>query len=238
MEPYYQDDAVTIYHGDCREILPTLSKVDTVFTSPPYNTISPTKPSGMMREFNHKQNRGYLSHKDNMPEQEYQKWLLGTLEQCRSLCANIMWVNHKTRYRSRVGIHPLSFMPWPLYSEIIWDRRGSITLNAKKFAPSHEYIFGFGIPVYWDRVNDMKMSVWRVNPERSIDGHPCPFPLAVVSPCIDSSTPPGGTVLDPFMGSGTTLRAAKDLGRKAIGIEIEEKYCEIAAKRMVQEVMF
>jgi site-specific DNA-methyltransferase (adenine-specific) len=67
--------------------------------------------------------------------------------------------------------------------------------------------------------------------------HPCPKPYGWMAWAICLASEDGETVLDPFMGSGTTLRAAKDLGRKAIGIEIEERYCEIAAKRMRQEVL-
>jgi hypothetical protein len=69
------------------------------------------------------------------------------------------------------------------------------------------------------------------------NGHPCPKPIKVMTWLINRSSRENETILDPFMGSGTTLRAAKDLGRKAIGIEIEEKYCEIAARRMEQEVL-
>jgi site-specific DNA-methyltransferase (adenine-specific) len=68
-------------------------------------------------------------------------------------------------------------------------------------------------------------------------GHPTQKPLLTARVPINYSTELGNTVLDPFMGSGTTLRAAKDLGRKAIGIEIEERYCEIAAERLAQEVL-
>ena len=88
------------------------------------------------------------------------------------------------------------------------------------------------------RLKDRKASeigdVWRVKPEHA-DNHPAPFPLQLPTLAIGATNAP--TVLDPFMGSGTTLRAAKDLNRKAIGIELSERYCEIAAKRMAQEVL-
>jgi DNA modification methylase len=78
------------------------------------------------------------------------------------------------------------------------------------------------------------MSVWDVPFDRDDNDHPCAYPVELAIRPIRSSCPSGGTVLDPFMGSGTTLLAARLLGRKAIGIEIEERYCEIAAKRLAQ----
>jgi site-specific DNA-methyltransferase (adenine-specific) len=96
-------------------------------------------------------------------------------------------------------------------------------------------------PVYTADATDggprLMRSVLRVRSEHGRAEHPTQKPLGIVRPLIEYSCPPDGIVLDPFMGSGTTLRAAKDLGRKAIGIEIEERYCEIAAKRMAQAVL-
>lgn len=83
---------------------------------------------------------------------------------------------------------------------------------------------------------ELTSNVWRMQPEPRSE-HPAPFPSVLAERCIRLSSWPGETVLDPFMGSGTTLRAAKDLGRRAIGIEQSERYCEIAAKRLAQEVL-
>jgi DNA modification methylase len=80
-------------------------------------------------------------------------------------------------------------------------------------------------------------NVWRMQPEQR-NGHPAPFPLDLPQRAIRLSTWPGETVLDPFCGSGQTLRAAKDLGRKAIGVEKSERFCELAARKLAQEVLF
>jgi site-specific DNA-methyltransferase (cytosine-N4-specific) len=82
------------------------------------------------------------------------------------------------------------------------------------------------------------MTVWRIMPEREVKGHPCPFPAILAARCIAASCPDGGIVLDPFMGSGTTLIAARGEKKRGIGIEVNERYCEIAAKRLSQGVLF
>lgn len=236
--PYFERDGITIYNADCLDVIPLLSCVDITFSSPPYNTIAATAATGMMAESNHKQNAGYDGYADDMPEMEYQSWMRDVFGLCRSVSKGLVWINHKTRYRDKNGIHPLAIFNWPFYSEIVWDRKGSITLNARKFAPSHEYIYGFGTPHYWDNAMNTLLSVWQIMPERDIKGHPCPFPISMASRCIVASCPVDGVVLDPFMGSGTTCLAAKQEGRRAIGIEINERYCELAAKRLEQGVLF
>ena len=91
--------------------------------------------------------------------------------------------------------------------------------------------------VRYDGPTRNRRSVWTVATRPYKGAHFATFPPSLIEPCILAGSRPGDVVLDPFMGSGTTLRAAKDLGRKAIGIDREERYCEIAAKRLSQEVL-
>lgn len=93
------------------------------------------------------------------------------------------------------------------------------------------------ILVYGKKVIYQDLFVVPTVPSKQAFGHPCPKPLKLMSWLATKASDPGDTILDPFMGSGTTLRAAKDLGRKAVGIDIEERYCEIAANRLAQEVL-
>lgn len=237
-EPYYRDEHCVIYNADCMSVIPFLPMVDITFSSPPYNQIPETAASGLMAESPRKLNGGYETHADDMPEQEYQNWMRDVFGACRAVSRGLVWVNHKTRYRDRAGIHPLQIFSWPFYSEVVWDRGGSLTLNARKFAPSHEFIYGFGTPHYWDSKLNTRMSVWRVNPEREVSWHPCPFPESIVSACIVASCPEGGWVLDPFGGSMTTASVARAEGRRAICCEINEAYCEKGVKRLEQGVLF
>jgi modification methylase len=242
MKPYYDDGrGIVIYHCDCREILPTLPKVDLVVTSPPYNTLPTShKPSGLhaerksgVNQWIERASKGYF---DTRPEPEYQSWMNGILQACFDNCNGLMWVNHKIRYRDSAAIHPARMFPWPIYCEVIWDRCGSMALNCKRYAPSTEHLIAFGTPHVWNDDLNSIMSVWRIGFDTEKNDHPCAFPIELALRPITSSTNEGDIILDPFMGSGTTLRAAKDLGRRAIGIEIEERYCEIAARRLSQEV--
>ena len=224
----------TLYHADCMDVLPI--EADIVMSSPPYNQISQTSASGLLAESPRKLNDGYAEHDDDMPEQEYQSWVRGVFEKCREATKGLVWINHKTRFRDRIGIHPLHIFPWPVYSEVVWDRAGSVTLNARKFAPSHEFIYGFGVPHWWDNSANRMMSVWRITPERNVDGHPCPFPVPIAARCIAASCPPSGDVLDPFMGSGTTGIACIRTNRNFIGIEKDKKYFDIALDRIRREL--
>lgn len=237
MTPYYQDGSVTIYHGDCREILPSLDPVDLVVTSPPYNIgrhwPTVTVSTSMLN--------GYESYPDDLPHAEYVQWQQTVLQMCWDTLtdAGAIFYNHKPRHKNKELLLPLELNPGlPLRQIITWDRGLGMNWSTTHFLPVSEWVVLLAKPAF--RLSDKTAShasdVWRFPPESGNLGHPCPFPLALPKRCIVSTN--ATTILDPFMGSGTTLRAAKDLGRKAIGIEIDERYCELAVTRMAQEVLF
>ena len=205
MRPYYQDDAVTIYHGDCREILPTLEPVDLVLTDPPYNVS--------------------LDYCDGDSRDDYEEWCSAWFAVCpRPLVFTPGVVNVPMWYSIET---PTWVGAWVKSNQNSGSSIGGFS--------TWEPIFFYGKPP-----RRVPHDSWIAPIALSHDtgDHPCPKHLPTWRAILANCSEAGLSILDPFMGSGTTLRAAKDLGRKAIGIEIEERYCEIAAKRMAQEVLF
>lgn len=251
--PYYQDDAITIYHGDCREVLPLMPMVDLVFTSPPYNLAASPWPhlghwkpgdsvGGKSKWRNGSDASGgvhYESHDDGMAWPEYVSWQRAVLALCWERLADdgAIFYNHKPRVIGGKLWLPLELTDGlPLRQIVIWARAGGMNFNPTAYVPTHEWVMMLAKPDW--RLRDKAASgagdVWRIPQELNND-HPAPFPVALPRTAIETTS--ARMILDPFMGSGTTLRAAKDLGRKAIGIEIEERYCEVAANRMAQLVL-
>lgn len=225
--------------GDCLDIMRQWPDgcVDIAVTSPPYNTLPQSEhASGLhgqrLSGVNKWISRAAHGYFDSRPESEYQMWIAEVCRQCARVSKGLIWVNHKVRYRDGEGVHPVRFIDLPLYAEVVWDRKVSMALNCKRYAPSHEGLWAFGRPHWWDDCQNTLMSVWSIGFDRDDNPHPCAFPLEIASRPIGSSCPPGGIVLDPFSGSGTTAVAAKMLGRKFIGIDISPEYCEIARARL------
>lgn len=211
MEPYYEHNGITIYHGDCRDVLPGLGKVDCIITDPPYGM----KWDG--RVSRGKNSNGSVGGKssfsgttiigDNEPF-DPSPWI--------DYDSVILWgSNHYAR-------------KLPIGTTLVWIKRLDGAFGTFLSDAEVAWMKG-GHGVYCLRDLTLKAD------ERNRK-HPTQKPLPLMKWCIEK-TKSTGIILDPFMGSGTTLRAAKDLGRKAIGIELEEKYCEIAAKRLSQEVL-
>jgi site-specific DNA-methyltransferase (adenine-specific) len=213
--PYYDDGkGIVIYHADCRDILPHLPKVDLAYLDPPFNTHNSI---------------GWYSRQyqnDNMSDSDYKEFCIGCFNLARE---------HSQRLVLTPGIGNMG-----IYPSAIW----CIAIN-KPSSPSFNKFGGFNcwepLLVYDKPVKRIPRDVVTFDSLNFIkDGrqdHPCPDNHHMVEWIIDTWTLPGQTILDPFLGSGTMTYCAKKLGRKVIGIEIEEKYCEIAAKRMSQEVM-
>jgi DNA modification methylase len=242
MTPAYDRDGITVYHGDALDVLPTIEAdaVDCVVTSPPYNQLGtanrPHDSLGMhgrrgakaVNQWVEKAADGYADQRD---EGEYQDWLRQVMGECLRVARGLVWVNHKVRYRDGEAIHPARMLPFPIWSEVIWDRGGSMALNCRRFAPSHETLLEFGTPHWWNVAANTAMSVWRIAPQRS-RSHPCPFPLELARRLVESSCPPGGVVLEPFGGEGTTARACLKSGRRCILVEKDARYIPTIIARL------
>lgn len=210
MIPYYQDDAVTIYHGDCRDVTEWL-QADVLITDPPY---------GM----------SYVSNFSKYGSTPPIAADGSTEIRDRVLC---MW-----------GERPaLVFGTWRVERPaatrhlLVWDKGDSPGMGdlSIPWGHGHEeiYLLGSGAFTGPRRTNVLRHRTLSAGAHDRPD-HPTPKPTGLMRDLIACTS---GVIADPFAGSGSTLRAAKDLGRKAIGIEIEERYCELAARRCAQEVL-
>jgi len=234
VEPYYSDEksGIVIYHGDCREVLPWLGQTrglvaHTTIADLPYNC-----------------GKKYGEHDDEMPDDNYTKWCSFVLSLClQASRSNVVWfpgtrnVLNAKEVAAGADLEIKRLLAW----------------HKKEFAGDK---WNSGPAMCWEPI------VWGCRPEQSsfvrICGHlgrdllvvpsthgnylakhhPCPKPIEVMKWLVGLFVPEGDIVLDPCAGTGTTLVAAKDLGRKAIGIELEERFCELAANRLAQGVLF
>lgn len=263
--PYYEHGGITIYHGDCREVLPCLepASVDLAVTSPPYDEL---------RDY-----RGY--------SWDFDATAVPMLDVLADGGVVVWIVNDQTNDGDKTGSsfrQALRFkeLGYRLHDTMIWNKGcftavGSVRV---RYGPSTEFMFVLskGKPKAFNPIRDrrnihagtigkaptvrlpsgetirkhhqgrvmeefgIRFNVWNIAPEMSNTKrvHPGQFPEELARDHIKSWSNEGECVLDPFMGSGTTLVAARELGRRAIGIEIDEAYCEIAANRLAQEVLF
>lgn len=224
-----------LVHGDCLEFLSTLAdkSVHCVVTSPPYNLNKQASGGGSSK-------RGYDGwYPDDLPELEYQAQQREVVAALSAKTVGSVFYNHRIRYawhsrnkhRNPNNIyHPLHWLgDFPIWCEIIWDRGGTTGHANGRFRLSDERIYQIGKPHVF---HDLGMTtIWRINPSRN-EGHVCTFPEDLVERCILSCTNPGDTVLDPYMGSGTTGLVASRLGRKFIGIERDAEYFKLASARL------
>lgn len=216
MQPYYSDKYVQIFHGDCREVLPSLEPVDLVLTDPPYgiDIASAGKVGGSVLAAN-------TAH------------IASDWDSERLSMDTIKLILQAGKQRMIFGGNYIADLLPPSSCWLIWNKRAGYPSN--NFAdceliwtslkkPSRIYDY------FWQGMLQQDMK----NKEQHY--HPTQKPVSLMKWCALQADNVS-TILDPFMGSGTTLRAAKDLGYCSVGIDLEEKYCEVAARRCQQEVM-
>lgn len=222
MKPYYEQDGITIYHGDCREVLPTLGAVDHVMTDPPYSATThkgartgDSRNAGVLVDFA-SVSVGVV--RDVLAATKATRWAVLTCDWQHMLPLKVEPPNGWKFVRHGVWVKPNGTpqftgdrpaQGWEAVAILHADVKGKMRWN------------GGGLPATWTHLKVAGL-------------HPTGKPEPLLIDWVTQFTDPGDLILDPFMGSGTTLFAAKRLGRKAIGIELEEKYCEIAAKRLAQ----
>lgn len=256
MIPYYSDGLATIYHGDCLDVLDGLEdRPDLVFTSPPYNLgVSAGGGFGHYTDDAGIRQRGgggkwtggalahgYTDHGDDMPHAEYEQWQQRVLAALyRQLAPDgAIYYNHKPRVQALELWTPLRLLASGMHVRqiIIWARGGGMNFAPTHYVPTHEWIVVIAKPDF--RLKSKGASgvgdVWTIGAETG-NNHPAPFPVALPARAIETVAP--RLVLDPFVGSGSTLIAAKQHGVRAIGIDKSEAYCEMAALRLAQATLF
>jgi len=221
MEPYYDRDGITIYCADCRDVLPGLDKVDLLLTDPPYG-------------LNEKWGKGNGWHSLNINGSG--KLWKGIPEWDKNTCDDLIPKTINQASHAIVWGGNYYSLP-PSNAWLIWDKMQKHSGSEAEMAWTN-----LDQPVRVYRMSRVEAFQYRAGPAKGrMRGkekkfHPTQKPIGLMKWSISFTE--SLSILDPFMGSGTTLRAAKDLGRRAIGIEIEEKYCEIAVKRLAQKVLF
>ena len=226
MTPYYEHGGITIYHGNCLEAL-TPILVDAVITDPPYGISDEAMVTDRAR-VGKRSGQSNTWHPDTTWDDAINPaW-------CEAACLAaplIAWFGH-WRKREEVA----QSMRWPLRAEIVWAKDCHVGPPCP-VAMRDERLWLFAAKGIKGR--SFETSVWDVPmiPTWARKYHKNEKPEALMARAIIFLTDAGETICDPFLGSGTTLVAAKRLGRKAIGVDIDERYCEIAARRLRQEAL-
>ena len=237
IKPYYDDEGITLYCGDCREVLPQIDcEATTLITDPPF---------GIVNKFGAMVQRGGTrrlefpwdnANTGNMVADG----LAAAIERCAPKASLFVFTGIDIigqlltiARRAKFTVKPAAWVktcPPPAWSVNWWPSAFELAFYGYRNSPW----FGDTDP---KRRNVWMYSSYRPGQRGTVD-HPTQKPLTLMNHLVRSlAEPRKGVVLDPFAGSGSTLVAAKLCGVRAIGVEIEERYCEIAARRLAQQVI-
>jgi site-specific DNA-methyltransferase (adenine-specific) len=220
MSLYYEDDHVTLYHGDCRDLV-NWRRADVMVTDPPYGTAGDVKRGA----------DGYGRRKRSERGEQRIASGQGIANDRDTTCRDSVLNGWGERPALVFGSPRLADPPGTWEDRLVWDK-GQMGLNGGPWRYQHESIYVRG----FRRVSDGDSSILRSIDQRGSGAwrpHPHFKPIGLIEHLVERA--PDGVIVDPFAGSGTTLIAARNLGRKAIGVEIEEKYCQLIAARLSQQ---
>jgi len=242
VKPYYSDSSVVIYHGESLEVIPQLSGIAGVVTDPPYSSGGAFRGDRTMATLTK-----YVSS-DAADQLRLSNFSGDNRDQRSFLAWSALWLT-AALHASTPGAAVMVFIDWrqlPTMTDAIqaggWVWRGigtwwkpGIRMQRGRLSGSAEYVvYGTAGPTL-DHDGAPQNVIACAPEDEKLHIAQKPEPVVAWASAV---VPPGGPILDPFMGSGTTLRVAKDAGRQAIGIDIDEESCEIAARRMAQRTLF
>jgi DNA modification methylase len=217
VKPYYEEAGIRLFHGDCREILPELGLFDLLLTDPPY-TIE-AKGGGIAAK------RQYLTDIKGKVDGGFDVSLLDK---------HPSWMVFCGKHQLKELLAATGDRVWSL---VTWNKPNPTPLCAGNYLPDTEYIVhAYKSGRLFGEYKDKSRFIVHPSEQNDFD-HPTGKPLAVMAKMIRLGTEEGESIVDPFSGSGSTLVAARNLGRLATGIEIEERHCETAATRLSQSVL-
>lgn len=237
-------EGIVLYQGDCLEVLPTLGAdtMDIAVTSPPYNLGEGMEDKGGLRVGHAgskwgdgKLRAGYGEHDDAMPYPEYVAWQRRVLDELWRVCSGAIYYNHKPRVVKRQVRLPTEIVHLPIRQVIIWDRGSGFNCMSGAYMPVSEWIVLCAKPS-WDLRHKSASAIgdiWRIAPTVDRE-HPASFPVELPVNALETSG--ARSIIDPFMGAGTSGVAAARLGRKFTGIELSPKYFDIACRRIADEL--
>jgi site-specific DNA-methyltransferase (adenine-specific) len=212
MKPYYEEVGIAIFLGDCREVLPSLPDTDLGLTDPPYNS-----------------GKKYGQHNDSMDPDAYAAWCAQWFPLLRARTRRvILFCGH-----GNLGVWYALNRPSAVGCWFKPGNGASSIIGYEEWEPwlywhgGHKGLLG-GSSVIRQPLDTSG------NEMAARAGHPCPKPVALMTKLLIKSRTDG--IIDPFLGAGSTLIAAKELGIPAIGIELEERFCELSARRLSQGV--
>lgn len=218
MKPYYEHNGITIYHGDALDVLPTLPDMDLCVTDPPYGVTYTSNTGG-------RRGKEPISNDGTRVSLALYRHLIPQLR-----VSHVLWF---TRWDAWPDVWGILGHWFPLRGLLVWDKGTPGMGDLNHWGPSYELIASAGTG---KTIGTRDQSVLRfVGVTHSARAHPTEKPVGLLAYLLAKLQPT--SVVDPFAGSGSLLEAAASLGIPAIGIEIEERYCEIAAKRLAQGVL-